>query len=76
MDRAHFVRRISAASGVPYEEAERVIEVVLRELCVAASHRQPVDFGHLGCFEPEAGGPSARFRPAAVRSAFGGGRRD
>jgi nucleoid DNA-binding protein len=76
MDHAQFVRRISAASGVPYDETERVVELVLRELCGAASRRQPVDFGSLGRFEPDRAAPSARFRPASVHGALGRGRRD
>jgi nucleoid DNA-binding protein len=76
MDRGQFVHRISAASGVGFDEVDRVLDAVLRELCGAAARHQPVDFGDLGRFEPEEGGPRARFRPAAVHTAFGGGRRD
>jgi nucleoid DNA-binding protein len=76
MDHAQFVRRISAASGIPYEETERVVALVLRELCGAASRGQPVDFGTLGRFEPDRVAPSARFRPASVHGALGRGCRD
>ncbi len=76
MERAELVRRIAARSGLGFEEAERLLEVVVEELSIAAARRRTVDLDVLGRLEPEPGAPGVRFRPSPGHSAFGAHRRE
>jgi hypothetical protein len=76
MDRAEFVRRIVARSGLGFEEADRLLDVVLEEFCSATGGHRPLDLGDLGRLEPEPEAAGARFVPSRNYSAFGAHRRE
>jgi nucleoid DNA-binding protein len=76
MDRDELVRRISSRGGIDFEEADRLLEVVLRELGATAARRQRMDLGDLGALVPESGATGARLVPPRNLSAFGAHRRE